>query len=187
MSSDHQVHSSRQDLERGAVVIANPVHHAISSSRKWGGTPDDYLVIHQWFDESKAHHADFRHRALRHHAQGIFWAEEVFGPKVKLSTCKTCGLRRIDGEHDLMLRSLENEFMEAGGRGVELADRIDALRKTVHPFEAKEIPTRWIGEQHVREDLGWIPALTDWLKGLEAEPWMRRSRPLSVELERVET
>jgi len=47
-------------------------HHALSSVRKWGGTAKDYLALHQWLDASKEITADFRHRALRHHAQGIF-------------------------------------------------------------------------------------------------------------------
>ena len=47
-------------------------HHALSSAKKWGGIADDYLPLHQWFDKSKAITADFRHRALRHHAEGIF-------------------------------------------------------------------------------------------------------------------
>ena len=47
-------------------------HHALSSVKKWGGTAEDYLPLHSWFDESKAITADFRHRALRHHAEGIF-------------------------------------------------------------------------------------------------------------------
>jgi hypothetical protein len=47
-------------------------HHALSSVKKWGGTAEDYLPLHQWLDESKAITADFRHRALRHHAEGIF-------------------------------------------------------------------------------------------------------------------
>ena len=52
--------------------MGHPYHHALSSVKKWGGTADDYLPLHQWFDESKAITADFRHRALRHHAEGIF-------------------------------------------------------------------------------------------------------------------
>ena len=52
--------------------MGHPYHHALSSAKKWGGTADDYLALHQWFDESKAITADFRHRALRHHAEGIF-------------------------------------------------------------------------------------------------------------------
>ena len=38
-------------------------HHALSSVRKWGGVAEDYLPLHQWFDESKALPADFRHRS----------------------------------------------------------------------------------------------------------------------------
>ena len=52
--------------------MGHPYHHALSSVRKWGGAADDYLPLHQWFDESKVVTADFRHRALRHHAEGIF-------------------------------------------------------------------------------------------------------------------
>ena len=54
-------------------------HHALSSERIWGGSAEDYLPLHQWFDESKAITADFRHRALRHHAEGIFMLERFFG------------------------------------------------------------------------------------------------------------
>src|SRR3546814_8138957 len=49
--------------------MAHCYYHALSSVRKWGGTVDDYLPLHQWFDQSKAILADPRHRALRHHAE----------------------------------------------------------------------------------------------------------------------
>jgi hypothetical protein len=52
--------------------MAHPYHHSLSSVKKWGGTVADYQRIHDWFDESKKIIADFRHRALRHHAEGIF-------------------------------------------------------------------------------------------------------------------
>jgi len=52
--------------------MAHSYHHAVSSARKWGGAAEDYLAIHTWFDRSKEIVADFRHRALRHHAEGIF-------------------------------------------------------------------------------------------------------------------
>jgi hypothetical protein len=51
--------------------MAHCYYHALSSVRKWGGTVDDYLPLHQWFDQSKAILADPRHRALRHHAEDI--------------------------------------------------------------------------------------------------------------------
>jgi hypothetical protein len=64
------------------AAMGHPYHHALSSVRKWGGTAEDYLPLHQWFDESKAITADFRHRALRHHAEGIFMAERFFGTTI---------------------------------------------------------------------------------------------------------
>ena len=29
----------------------HPYYHASSSARKYGGKPDDYLPLHEWFDE----------------------------------------------------------------------------------------------------------------------------------------
>jgi hypothetical protein len=37
------------------------------------------------------------------------------------------------------------------------------------------IPVRWIGEQHIREDLGFIPSFADWVKAIRPEPWMGRA------------
>jgi len=52
--------------------MAHPYHHALASVKKWGGDVSDYLPLHTWFDQSKSIAADFRHRELRHHAEGIF-------------------------------------------------------------------------------------------------------------------
>ena len=73
--------------------MAHPYHHALSSVKKWGGQAEDYLPIHNWFDASKAFLADFRHRALRHHAEGIFWVEEVFGVTITNSDGKAVPVR----------------------------------------------------------------------------------------------
>ena len=112
----------------------NPYHHAVSSARKWGGSPEDYLRIHQWFDDSKAHYADQRHRAYRHHSEGIYECERQFGVTIMTST-------------------------------------------------GRVVPTRWVGEQHVEEDLGFIPSLKDWLQHIDVQPWMRRVGMKSSELE----
>jgi hypothetical protein len=57
----------------------HPYHHALSSQREYGGETMDYLPLHNWFDESKSIDADFRHRALRHHAEGISMLETLWG------------------------------------------------------------------------------------------------------------
>ena len=106
--------------------MSTPYHHSLSSVKKWGGTVEDYLPIHDWFDQSKEHFGDFRHRALRHHSQGIYEMERAFGATITLSSGKT-------------------------------------------------IPTRPIGEQHVIEDLGYIPSIKDWFSNIQAQSWMSRN------------
>jgi hypothetical protein len=55
---------------------------------------------------------------------------------------------------------------------------------TITLSTGRQIPSRWVAEQHVTEDLGFIPTLSDWLAGIKPEPWMNRRRPLSRLLER---
>jgi hypothetical protein len=55
--------------------------------------------IHNWFDESKALLADFRHRALRHHADGIFLAEKLFGVAIVNSEGKKVPVRYVGEQH----------------------------------------------------------------------------------------
>ena len=111
----------------------NPYYHAVSSARKYGGSLEDYLAIHEWFDASKAHYADHRHRAHRHHSAGIYECQEKFGEIITNS-------------------------------------------------DGRVVPVRQIGEQHVMEDLGIIPTLSDWLKCIDLQPWMRRVAMKSHEL-----
>jgi hypothetical protein len=79
--------------------MAHAYHHALSSVKRWGGEPDDYLAVHQWFDETKDHMPDFRHRALRHHAEGIALCERVFGVALKLSTGRVVPVRWVAEQH----------------------------------------------------------------------------------------
>lgn len=109
--------------------MAQHYHHALSSARKWGGTAEDYVALHSWFDESKAITADFRHRALRHHAEGVFMLERFFGPTITIST-------------------------------------------------GRVVPVRLIGEQHVIEDLGFVPSFVDWVRTIRPEPWMGHAQPI---------
>lgn len=100
-----------------------PFIHAKSSASKFGGSPDDYIAIHDFFDSTKAVVPDVRHRAILHSAFGIFLAEQVFG----------------------------NTFLNSDG---------------------KQVSTRDIGEQHVIEDMGFIPTMTKWFESMTIEPWM---------------
>lgn len=56
--------------------------------------------------------------------------------------------------------------------GIFEAERV--FGPTLTNSVGRAVPIRVIGEQHVREDLGWIPTVKDWLDGLPAKPWMVR-------------
>lgn len=47
---------------------------------------------------------------------------------------------------------------------------------TITNSDGKEIPVRIIGEQHVKDDLGFIPTVEDWLKAIKPERWMVMTR-----------
>ncbi|MBS1986105.1 MAG: hypothetical protein JST16_18235 [Bdellovibrionales bacterium] len=79
--------------------MSHTYHHAEHSARIWGGKPEDYLSIHDWLDATKETFADFRHRALRHHSQGIFEAERVFGHVILNSDGKKVPVRYVCEQH----------------------------------------------------------------------------------------
>lgn len=79
--------------------MAHPWHHAKRSAKLFGGEPDDYIAIHSWFDESKAHIPDLRHRALRHHSEGIFLCETIFGVTIRNSEGRDIPVRQIGEQH----------------------------------------------------------------------------------------
>ena len=81
--------------------MAHSYHHAVSSARKFGGIPADYQAVHDWIDGSKQIIADFRHRALRHHAEGCFAAEALFGTTLTNSAGREIPVRLIAEQHIL--------------------------------------------------------------------------------------
>jgi hypothetical protein len=74
-------------------------HHAVTSAKIFGGKPEDYQKIHDWLDATKETYCDFRHRALRHHAQGIFEAERTFGITVVNSEGNHVPVRYVAEQH----------------------------------------------------------------------------------------
>lgn len=79
--------------------MAHPLKHAKSSVKKWGGIEEDYIHIHDWFDESKAWIPHSKHRLFRHHSEGIFECEKRFGPSFVNSDAKTVYTRYIAEQH----------------------------------------------------------------------------------------
>lgn len=79
--------------------MAHPYHHAVSSAKRFGGAADDYQALHSWFDATKAHIADARHRVLRHHSFGIFIAEQKFGLTIMNSSGNQIPTRAVAEQH----------------------------------------------------------------------------------------
>jgi hypothetical protein len=65
--------------------MSHPWAHAKITAEKYGGQPGDHLPIHSWFDDSKSGYANNRHRAARHHSEGVFWCEEHFGETITVT------------------------------------------------------------------------------------------------------
>jgi hypothetical protein len=80
-------------------VMAHPYHHSLSSVRSFGGNVSDFIKIHSWFDETKAHFADFRHRSFRHHKEGVAIMSEVFGPTLMTSCGGVVPTSKIGEQH----------------------------------------------------------------------------------------
>jgi hypothetical protein len=82
------------------MKMSKPWIHSKSSARKFGGTPEDYLDIHNFIDSSKAVIADNRHRALTHNSWFIGTVlERVFGTTFENSAGKIISVRDIGEQH----------------------------------------------------------------------------------------
>jgi hypothetical protein len=79
--------------------MAHPLEHCKSSIKKWGGEWSDYIAIHNWFDETKKWIGHSKHRMFRHHSEGIFECEKVFGMSFVNSAGKTVYTRYVAEQH----------------------------------------------------------------------------------------
>ena len=108
--------------------MANPYFHACSSVKRWGGEPEDYLEVHQWFDETKASCPHVQHRALRHHAEGVFLCERIFGPIGVTSTGRKVPTREIGEQH----------IIEDCGRVPLASEWLENMK--IQPWMLKSVP-----------------------------------------------
>lgn len=78
-----------------------PFIHAGVSVKKFGGTTNDYIQIHDMMDISKSASADMRHRMLFHHSLGPYIMETIFGTTITNSDGKEVSVRDIAEQHIL--------------------------------------------------------------------------------------
>lgn len=90
--------------------MSKPFIHAISSARKFGGKPEDYIDIHDLMDLSKGAMPDNRHRALTHNSWFLSnILERVFGHTIKNSDGREVSVRDIGEQH--ILEDYSNKFI----------------------------------------------------------------------------
>lgn len=95
--------------------MSHPFIHAQNSARIFGGDAADYQHIHNWFDETKAWCPDWRHRAIRHHEEGILECMSIFGETLTNSAGQTISMLRIGQQHlieDLGFLATARDWME---------------------------------------------------------------------------
>src|SRR5258708_36989625 len=128
--------------------MRHTIFHAQSSVRRFGGSVEDYQPIHDWLDATKETFCDFRHRALRHHSQGVFEAERLFGASIRNSSGALVPTRYVAERHikedcggivpsvsDWLWRIRPEPWMSRGGT-IPPTDRHLALGSERHPGNA---------------------------------------------------
>ena len=58
---------------------------------------------------------------------------------------------------------------------------------TISLSTGRVIPTGWVGEQHVQQDLGFIPSFADRMRAIRPLPWMGRAGRLEDRPHRAAT
>ncbi len=82
--------------------MSKPWIHSLSSAKKFGGVPEDYMDIHNLMDSSKSTIADSRHRALTHNSWFLsVILEKIFGSVRTNSAGKIYSVRDVGEQHVL--------------------------------------------------------------------------------------
>ena len=107
-----------------------PYSHAKISAHNFGGIPEDYIDIHNWFDHTKAHIADMRHRAILRNAWGIFLCEQIFGDILVLpngDTKKATYITNSEGKKVQVRDIAEQHVLDDLGRIPSLHECMEQL------------------------------------------------------------
>lgn len=90
--------------------MSKPWIHSLSSAKRFGGSPEDYLPIHNLLDSSKGAVPDNRHRALTHNSFFLsVILERIFGVTITNSDGKQISVRDVGEYH--ILEDFGNRFI----------------------------------------------------------------------------
>lgn len=77
----------------------------------------------------------------------------------------------------LIVADIRHRALRHHAEGCFAAEREFGTVLSTHGGRA--VPTRLVAEQHIREDLGWIPSFADWVRCIAPQPWMGRAGRIS--------
>ena len=92
-----------------------PLIHATISAKRFGGEPEDYQAIHDFFDWSKIAYPHMKHRAILHNSFGIYLCEKIFGTFITNKDGKKVSVRDVAEQHvidDLGLIPTVQDWLE---------------------------------------------------------------------------
>lgn len=115
-----------------------PSVHARNSARKYGGKAEDYADIHEWMDQTKAHVADMRHRAVLHNSFGIYLCAQQFGATRKNSDGQVYDVRDVAEDHVLEDIGRIPSLHECLA-GLKLSDAMGARQRKRYRFSYEQI------------------------------------------------
>lgn len=93
--------------------MAKPIIHAQSSVKKFGGSINDYIEIHNLLDSSKSVISDNRHRALTHNSWFVNTIiEKIFGVYITNTDGKMVSTKDIAEQH--ILEDFGGKFIPSG-------------------------------------------------------------------------
>lgn len=170
--------------------MSTAIHHAMSSAKKFGGEPEDYLRVHEFFDQFKNQDWHFAHRVVLHHTGGIEIAEQVFGPTIRVKTHARKEKKDLSDEREeIAVTMAALESLEPNNTNQSILLSLEGKLQDIkmrEKFHTKNIPVRWIGEQHMNEDFGFVPTPADWTRSLKqnqgCEAWMLMRASSAVQL-----
>src|SRR6266852_1346219 len=72
------------------------------------------------------------------------------------------------------LKHAQSSARKFGGKAEDYCAQLFGVAIT--NSDGKQVPVRYVGEQHVKEDLGRIPTAQDWLLQIKPQRWMYGQR-----------
>lgn len=124
-----------------------PYLHGNVSVKKWGGIASDYQEIHDFIDLPKSAHPSMKHRAILHNSLSPYICEMIFGHR-------------------------EWEFFGSWWNPFSWSQ----WEYVKHPYiinsDGKKVQVRDIAEQHIIDDMGRIPTLSDYLDDMPFYSWL---------------